>query len=160
VVAQSPEPGAHVTNTQLFNSTMNKDQNTKAGTTCPTLYDNCVGSLTSPDNQNNEDAGHGATAYCPRPIRLEYLTICRCHCIGSIFSFKSQGSCAKAWCRSKKVTCALAQLPLARKEMEKTAAQANTQYCADTPESLVLRDRERFFDLELSYVTRASYNLS
>ena len=62
MVAQSPEPGAHVTNTQLLNSTLDKDQTTTPGTTRPTLYDKCVGSLTSPANQNNEDTGDGA--YC------------------------------------------------------------------------------------------------
>ena len=60
MLAQSPEPGAHVTNERLFNSTMDKDQTTTPGTTRPTLYDKCVGSLTSPANQNNEDAGDGA----------------------------------------------------------------------------------------------------
>ena len=39
---------------------MNKDQTTTPGTTSPTLYDKCVGSLTSPANQYNEDAGDGA----------------------------------------------------------------------------------------------------
>ena len=39
---------------------MDKDQTTTPGTTRPTLYDKCVGSLTSPANQNNEDAGDGA----------------------------------------------------------------------------------------------------
>jgi len=34
---------------------MDKDQ-----TTTPVLYDKCVGSLTSPAYQNNEDAGDGA----------------------------------------------------------------------------------------------------
>ena len=60
MVTQSPEPGAHDTNARLFSSTMHKDQTTTPGTTCPTLYDKCVGSLTSPANQNNEDAGDGA----------------------------------------------------------------------------------------------------
>jgi len=60
VVTQSPEPGVHVTNARLFNRTMGKDQTTTPGTTRPTLYDKCVGSLTSPANQNNEDAGDGA----------------------------------------------------------------------------------------------------
>ena len=59
MVAQSPEPGAHVTNAQLFDSTIDKDQTTTPGTTRPTLYDKCVGSLMSPANQNNEDAGDG-----------------------------------------------------------------------------------------------------
>ena len=30
---------------------MDKDQTTTPGTTCPTLYDECVGSLTSPASQ-------------------------------------------------------------------------------------------------------------
>ena len=60
MVARSPESGAHVTNARLFNSTMDKDQTTTPGTTRPTLYDKCVGSLTSPTNQNNEDSGEGA----------------------------------------------------------------------------------------------------
>jgi len=60
VVAQSPEPGAHVTNARLLYSTMDKDQTTTPGTTRPTLFDKCVGSLTSPANMNNEDAGDGA----------------------------------------------------------------------------------------------------
>ena len=60
MVGQSPEPGVHVTNARPFNSTMDKDQTTTPGTTCPTLNDKCVGSLTSPANQNNEDSGEGA----------------------------------------------------------------------------------------------------
>ena len=43
-----------------FQSQMDKDQTTTPGTTRPTLYDKCVGSLTSPANQYNEDAGDGA----------------------------------------------------------------------------------------------------
>ncbi len=38
-------------------STMRKDQTTTPGTPCPTLYDKCVGSLTSPTGYNTEDAG-------------------------------------------------------------------------------------------------------
>ena len=40
-----------------FNSTMGKDQSTTPGTSCPTLCDECVGSLTSPADHNSEDAG-------------------------------------------------------------------------------------------------------
>jgi len=36
---------------------MDKDQTTTPGTTRPTLYHKCVGSLTSPADQYNEDAG-------------------------------------------------------------------------------------------------------
>ena len=38
----------------------NKGQTTTAGTSCPTLCDKCVGSLTCPANHNIEDAGDGA----------------------------------------------------------------------------------------------------
>ena len=38
---------------------MGKDQSTTPGTSCPTLYDECVGSLTSPADHNSEDAGDG-----------------------------------------------------------------------------------------------------
>ena len=37
-----------------------RDQTATPGTPCPTLFDKCVGSLTSPANQNSEDAGDGA----------------------------------------------------------------------------------------------------
>ncbi len=39
---------------------MGKDQTTTPGTPCPTLYDKCVGSVTSDVNHNTEDAGDGA----------------------------------------------------------------------------------------------------
>ena len=39
---------------------MNKDQTTTLGTTCPTLYNECVGSLTFPASHYSEDAGDGA----------------------------------------------------------------------------------------------------
>ena len=42
-----------------FISTMGKDQSTTPGTSCPTLYDECLGSLTSPADHNSEDAGDG-----------------------------------------------------------------------------------------------------
>ena len=38
----------------------NKGQTTTPGTSCPTLCDKRVGSLTSPANHNIEDAGDGA----------------------------------------------------------------------------------------------------
>ena len=37
-----------------------KDQTTIPGTTCPTLYDERVGSLTSPASHYSKDAGDGA----------------------------------------------------------------------------------------------------
>ena len=39
---------------------MGKDQTTTPGTPCPTLCDECVGSLTYPADHNSEDAGDGA----------------------------------------------------------------------------------------------------
>ncbi len=39
---------------------MGKDQTTTPGTPCPTLYDKCVGCLTSLADHNTEDAGDGA----------------------------------------------------------------------------------------------------
>ena len=100
---------------------MDKEQTTTPGTTCPTLYDECVGSLTShfvgfkfvwlglwsatrqqvPASISalaNDDRlaqlvaitvkmqETGPTVYRPYPRRLKYLTICRCHYKGSIFS--------------------------------------------------------------------------
>ena len=41
---------------------MDKDQTTTPGTTRPIPYDKCVGSLMSPANQNNEDAGDGLSS--------------------------------------------------------------------------------------------------
>ena len=67
---------------------MDKDQTTTPGAPRPTLFDECVGSLTSPDivafTVKMQETG--PTVYRPYPRRLEYLTICRCHCKGSIFS--------------------------------------------------------------------------
>ena len=42
------------------NNSMNKEQTTTPGTPCPTLYDGCVGSLTSPDSHYSKDTGDGA----------------------------------------------------------------------------------------------------
>ena len=59
---------------------MDKDKTTTPGTTCPTLYDERVLAITVKMQET------GPTVYRPYPRRLEYLTICRCHCKGSIFS--------------------------------------------------------------------------
>ena len=62
-------------------------QTTTPGTPCPTLYDKCVGFLTSPaDHITLKMQETGATIYRPYPRRLERLTICRCHCKGIMFS--------------------------------------------------------------------------
>ena len=39
---------------------MDKEQTTTPGTPCPTLYDECVGSLTSPASHYSKDARDGA----------------------------------------------------------------------------------------------------
>ena len=39
---------------------MDKDQTTTPGTPCPTLFDECVGSFTSPASHYSEHAGDGA----------------------------------------------------------------------------------------------------
>ena len=39
---------------------MDKDQTTPPGTPCPTLFDECVSSLTSPASHYSEDAGDEA----------------------------------------------------------------------------------------------------
>ena len=38
---------------------MDKDQTTTSGTPCPTLFDECVGSLTSPARHDSKDAVDG-----------------------------------------------------------------------------------------------------
>jgi len=43
-----------------FNGATGIDQTTTLGTSCPTLYNECVSSLTSPADHKTEDAGDGA----------------------------------------------------------------------------------------------------
>ena len=62
-------------------------QTTTPGTTCPTLYEECVGSLTSHRFVTRARACEtGPTVYRPYPTRLESQTVCRCHFKGSTFS--------------------------------------------------------------------------
>ena len=59
---------------------------TTPGSTTPTLYEQCVGSLTSHSINIGKDCETGPTVFRPYPRRLESLTICRCHYKGSTFS--------------------------------------------------------------------------
>ena len=58
---------------------------TTPGSTTPTLYEQCVGSLTSHSINIGKDCETGPTGFRPYPRRLESLTICRCHYKGSTF---------------------------------------------------------------------------
>ena len=62
-------------------------QTTKPGTTCPTLYEECVGALTSHRFITCARACKtGPMVYRPYPRRLESLTVWRCYYKGSTFS--------------------------------------------------------------------------
>ena len=56
---------------------------TTPGSTTPTLYEQCVGSLTSHSINIGKDCETEPTVFRPYPRRLESLTICRCHYKGS-----------------------------------------------------------------------------
>ena len=62
-------------------------QTTTPGTTCPTLYEECVGSLMSHRFITCARAcEQGPTVYRPYPRRPESLIVCRCYYKGSTFS--------------------------------------------------------------------------
>ena len=60
---------------------------TPPGSTSPTLFDQWCGFLYVPQEPDKcKCCETGPTVFRPYPRRLESLTICRCHCKGSIFS--------------------------------------------------------------------------
>ena len=57
-----------------------QDQTTAPGTTCPTLLDKCLGSITSPANHVTLKMQEtGPMIYTPYSRRLERVIICRCN---------------------------------------------------------------------------------
>ena len=63
-------------------------ETTTPGTTCPTLYEECVGSLMSQGFFITcaRACETGPTVYLPYPRRLESQTVYRCYYKGSAFS--------------------------------------------------------------------------
>ena len=77
---------------------MDKDQTTTLGTPCPTLFDECVGSLTSPDcSHYSKDAGDGAyglSSLSEKKTRISnhlQMSLQRLHILLSYFKTLSVG---------------------------------------------------------------------
>ena len=70
----------------VWNVGWNLRQTTRPGTTCPTLYDKCLGSLTSSANHVTLKMQEtGPTVYSPYPRWLQSLTVCWCNYKGNTF---------------------------------------------------------------------------
>jgi len=73
---------------------MDKGQTTTPGTTLPTLYDEVVGSLTSPASHYSEDAGDGAyglSSLSEKTRISNHLSLQRQHILLSYFKTLSVG---------------------------------------------------------------------
>ncbi len=78
---------ANISEHFTVHSTMGKDQTTTTGTPDALLFTISLWVLLRPLlNVTRKMQETGPTVYRPSPRRLEYLSICRCHCKGSIFS--------------------------------------------------------------------------
>ena len=64
---------------------MDKNQTTTPRTTCPTLYDECVGSLTSPASHYSKYAGDGALSEKTRISNHLQMSLQRQHILLSYF---------------------------------------------------------------------------
>ena len=66
---------------------MSKDQTTTPGTSCATLYDECVGSLTSPADHNSGDAGGVDYRFLPLFKKAKTLSFVEFNANAACFCF-------------------------------------------------------------------------